>query len=302
MTAIELNGVTKEFGDVTALSGLDLTVEDGEIYGFLGPNGAGKSTTINILMDFVRPTDGTATVLGHDAREETLAVRERVGMLPDQFSLYDRLTGRQHVEFAVESKGTSEDPDALLDRVGIADAADRKAGDYSKGMGQRLALAMALAGEPDLLVLAEPSTGLDPNGAREMRTLIREERDRGATVFFSSHILEQVDAVCDRVGILRDGELVAQDSVEALRDTVGGGATLVVTVEDVPDGALDAVRALDGVTEARADGTEITVSCDSGVKRDVLDALEEAGAPVRDFATEERSLEELFVAYTEGDR
>jgi ABC-2 type transport system ATP-binding protein len=302
MTAIELNGVTKEFGDVTALSGLDLTVEDGEIYGFLGPNGAGKSTTINILMDFVRPTDGTATVLGHDAREETLAVRERVGMLPDQFSLYDRLTGRQHVEFAVESKGTSEDPDALLDRVGIADAADRKAGDYSKGMGQRLALAMALAGEPDLLVLDEPSTGLDPNGAREMRTLIREERDRGATVFFSSHILEQVDAVCDRVGILRDGELVAQDSVEALRDTVGGGATLVVTVEDVPDGALDAVRALDGVTEARADGTEITVSCDSGVKRDVLDALEEAGAPVRDFATEERSLEELFVAYTEGDR
>jgi ABC-2 type transport system ATP-binding protein len=302
MAAIELSGLRKEFGDVTALRGLDLTVEEGEIYGFLGPNGAGKSTTINVLLDFIRPSSGEARVFGADAHDDSLSVRERVGTLPDQFSLYDRLTGRQHVEFAIESKGTGEDPMDLLDRVGIADAADRKAGGYSSGMGQRLALAMALVGDPDLLVLDEPSTGLDPNGAREMRQIIQEERDRGATVFFSSHILEQVEAVSDRVGILREGQMVAEDTVAGLREAVGGGATLSVTVDEVTDGAVAAAEAVDGVSEVRADGTSLTVTCESDAKRAVLDALEESGVTVRDFATEERSLEDLFVAYTEGER
>ncbi|MFB6217603.1 MAG: ATP-binding cassette domain-containing protein [Halobacteriaceae archaeon] len=298
MAAIELDGVTKEFGDVTALRGLDLTVEEGEIYGFLGPNGAGKSTTINVLLDFVRPTAGEASVLGRDAADETLAVRERVGTLPDEFSLYDRLTGRQHVAFAAESKDADDEPEALLDRVGIADAADRKAGDYSTGMRQRLALAIALVGGPELLILDEPSTGLDPAGAREMRAVIREERERGATVFFSSHILEQVEAVCDRVGILRDGELVAEDTVEGLRDAVGGGTTLVVTVEAVPEGTVEAVEAVEGVTEVTVEGEEVTVACEPDAKRRALDALDEAGATVADFATEERSLEDLFMEYT----
>ena len=203
MAAIELSGVTKRFGDVVALRDLDMTVESGEIYGFLGPNGAGKSTTIDILLDFVRPTEGEVRVLGRDAGTDSVLIRERCGVLPEGFDTYDRLTARQHVRFAVESKGSGEDPDALLDRVGLSDAKGRKAGGFSKGMTQRLALAMALVGEPDLLILDEPSTGLDPNGAREMRTIVREEADRGATVFFSSHVLGQVEAVCDRVGILR---------------------------------------------------------------------------------------------------
>lgn len=302
MAAIELSGVTKRFGDVVALRDLDMTVESGEIYGFLGPNGAGKSTTIDILLDFVRPTEGEVRVLGRDAGTDSVLIRERCGVLPEGFDTYDRLTARQHVRFAVESKGSSEDPDALLDRVGLSDAKGRKAGGFSKGMTQRLALAMALVGEPDLLILDEPSTGLDPNGAREMRTIVREEADRGATVFFSSHVLGQVEAVCDRVGILRDGKLVAVDSVAGLREKSDAGTRLDIETEGVDDEALDAVRAVEGVSEARAEGNLVVVTYAGDAKMDVVNALESAGATVADFSTSESSLEDVFAAYTEGDR
>jgi len=301
MTAIELRGVTKEFGDVTAVRDLDLTVEDGEVYGFLGPNGAGKSTTIDMLLDLVRPTAGTVRVLGADVATDGVAIRRRTGVLPDGFSVYDRLSGRKHVEFAVESKDAADDPDALLARVGLADAADRDAGEYSKGMRQRLALAMALVDDPDLLILDEPSSGLDPAGAKEMREIVRAEAERGATVFFSSHILEQVDAVCDRVGILRDGELVAEDSVEGLREAVGGEETLEVAAAGADGDAVAAVRALAGVSGVTRDGDELVVNCDSDAKTEVIAALEDAGVAVADFHTREASLEDLFLAYTEGD-
>jgi len=301
MAAIELDGVTKRFGDVTAVSDLDLTVPEGEVFGFLGPNGAGKSTTINLLLDFVRPTAGNVQVLGFDAGEESVAVRRRTGVLPEGYDVYHRLTGRKHVEFAMRSKEVDGDPDAMLERVGIADAADRKAGGYSKGMRQRLVLGMALVGDPDLLILDEPSSGLDPGGAREMRDIVREEADRGATVFFSSHVLSQVEAVCDRVGIMREGELVAEDSIEGLRDAVEGGETLVITVDAASEEDLDAVRALDGVSNATTDGGTVTVTCDADTKTAVIGALEESGVAVKDFQTEETSLEDLFLAYTEGE-
>ncbi|WP_254765836.1 ABC transporter ATP-binding protein [Salinilacihabitans rarus] len=298
MVAIELSGLTKRYGDVVAVDGLDLTVEEGEIFGFLGPNGAGKSTTIDILLDFVRPTEGTATVLGHDAQAESLAVRRRTGVLPDAYHAYDRLTGRQHVEFVAESKGIDEDVDAVLDRVGIAGAADRKAGGYSKGMRQRLVLAMALVGDPDLLVLDEPSSGLDPNGAREMREIVREENARGTTVFFSSHVMEQVEAICDRVAIINRGRLVAVDTVDGLRESTAAATLLDVAVSGVDDAILETVAGIDGVTDVALDGERLRVSLTDGSKFDVLNALDDAGATVGDFSVEESSLEDLFVKYT----
>jgi ABC-2 type transport system ATP-binding protein len=299
MVAIQLTDVTKQFGDVTALRDLSLEVQDGEIYGFLGPNGAGKSTTIDILLDFVRPTSGTATVLGRDAQADSLSIRQDIGVLPEGFSVYERLTARQHLEFAIESKGVSDDPEALLERVGIGDAVDRKAGGFSKGMQQRLALAVALVGEPDLLILDEPSTGLDPNGAREMRSIIQEEADRGATVFFSSHILEQVEAVCDRVGILKAGELVAEDTIRGLRDAAGSGSVLTVTIAELTPDVVEAVEGVAGVSEVTADRDTLTVRAESAAKTDILDAIESTGGTVEDFATEEASLDDVFAAYTE---
>ncbi len=297
--AISLSGVEKRYGEATALDDLDLDVRNGEIYGFLGPNGAGKSTTINLLLDFARPTAGEVEVFGLDAHDETLTIRERTGILPEGFDLYDRLTGRQHLDFAIESKGADDDPDALLDRVGLQ-AGDRKVGGYSKGMAQRLALAAALVGEPDLLILDEPSTGLDPAGAREMREIIRQENQRGATVFFSSHILGQVEAVCDRVGILRDGHLVAEDTVEGLREATSTDTRLRIELDRVPDGTAREIEAVEGVSEVTVDGTTVVVSCEDRAKTAVLRTVEDRGATVEDFDTEESSLEELFMTYTTG--
>ncbi|AFO55903.1 MULTISPECIES: ABC transporter ATP-binding protein [unclassified Natrinema] len=300
MPAITVDNLTKSFGQTLALDDLSFQVEEGEVFGFLGPNGAGKSTTINIVLDFARPTSGDVSVLGMDAQQHSRAIRNRTGVLPEGVDLYDRLTARQHLEFAIQSKNAETEPERLLERVGLVDAIDKKAGGYSKGMAQRLMLAMALVGEPDLLILDEPSTGLDPNGAREMRKIVREENERGATVFFSSHIMEQVEAVCDRVGILRDGEMVAVDSVEGLRDSVEGGTTLRVTVDRIDDDALQAVRSLPDVGDATVEDRTpptIVVTVD-GSKTAVLSTLEDRGIEVRDFSTTEASLDDVFQSYT----
>lgn len=298
MAAIELNGVNKLFSDVVAVRNIDLTVEEGEIFGFLGPNGAGKSTTINLLLDFVRPTSGSISVLGFDANENSVDIRKHTGLLPEGFGLYDRLTGRQHIEFAIDSKESSDTPETILERVGLTDAADRKTNGYSTGMKQRLALGIALTGDPELLILDEPSTGLDPNGAREMREIVREENDRGATIFFSSHILGQVEAVCDLVGILRDGELVAEDSVSGLREAIGTEGTLRITVDQLAADSIDEIRAVAGVTDVTSEQNTLAVTCRDDAKTTVLSEIESLGMSITDFETEEVSLEELFAAYT----
>jgi ABC-2 type transport system ATP-binding protein len=303
MAAIEATNVSKRYGTVTALDRVDLAVTAGETFGFLGPNGAGKSTFINVILDFVKPSTGSVSVFDHDCQTESVAVRERIGVLPEGYDLFDRLTGRQHVAYAIEATDADDDPDAVLGRVGIRHAADRPAGEYSKGMAQRLVFGMALVGQPDLLVLDEPTTGLDPNGAAEMRRLLREENERGATVFFSSHILEQVEAVCDRVGILQNGELVAVDTIDGLRESLGGSTKLVIEPDRVVNGTIDRIRSVAGVeTAIAADGPTIEVTCTDSAKMDVLVALRDVGLDIVNFRTEEASLEDMFVQYTGGER
>ena len=228
---IETDGVTKRYGDVRAVDGLSLTVERGETYGFLGPNGAGKSTTIGLVLDYLRPTSGAVRVFGRDPQHDAVEVRDRIGVLPDRFGLYEDRSARQHVAFVAETKRANDDPETLLERVGLGDAIDDDAGDFSSGMEQRLALAMALVGEPDLLVLDEPFSGLDPHGVRRVRDIVHEENERGATVFFSSHVLGQVELVCDRIGVLHDGRLVAEGTLDELRDRAG--LPDAATIEDV---------------------------------------------------------------------
>ena len=261
MPAIQLHDVAKSYGGVVALHGIDLAVEHGEVFGFLGPNGAGKSTTIDILLRFTHPTSGDVEVLGIDVATDPVAVRRRTGVLPEGFSPFETMTGRQHVEYAIDVAGSDDDPIALLERVDVAHAADRRAAGYSKGMAQRLALAMALVGEPELLILDEPSTGLDPHGARRMREIVREERDRGATVFFSSHILEQVEAVADRVGILNGGRLVTVDTIDGLRAAVGASGELRIDLAPERAGPVENVGPVEtgggGSERVEAGGAEV---------------------------------------------
>ncbi len=307
MAAIELDGVTKSFGAVTALQRLDLTVERGEVYGFLGPNGAGKSTAIDVMLDFVRPDSGTSSVLGLDSRTDTVEIRRRTGILPDGYAVFPSMTGYDHLEFAIEATGSDDDPTALLERVGLSPAEGRRQADgYSKGMAQRLTLAIALVGEPDLLILDEPTTGLDPGGARRMREIIEAECDRGATVFFSSHILAQVEAVCDRVGILREGQLVTVDTIEGLRKTAGADAEVRLrldgTAPDVRDSLPDRVRSIQGVGSAELADQTLTITCADDAKARAIAACLDAGATIADVQTSEHSLEDLFVAVTGEDR
>ena len=303
MTAIETTGLTKTYGELTAVDDLDLTIEDGEVFGFLGPNGAGKSTTINMLLDFARPTSGSATVLGYDAQNEADEISPRVGVLPEGFDIYPRLSGRRHIEFAIDTKDATNDPEAILERVGLSvEDAARPAGDYSKGMRQRLATGMALVGDPDLLIMDEPSSGLDPHGIREMQDLVRAEADRGTTVFFSSHILEHVEAVCDRIGVLNEGTLVAVDTIEGLRESIGGGATMELTLADAADGHLESVRGVAGVTDVTAAGQTLECSiADPAAKATIVTALDAAGATIQDLRIDDVSLESLFTTLTNGE-
>jgi ABC-2 type transport system ATP-binding protein len=300
---IETSGLTKRFGEgILAVDDLDLAVRDGEVFGFLGPNGAGKSTTINMLLGFMSPTAGSMEVLGHDVTSESRAIRRLTGLLPEGYEPYANLTGREHVESAIDVKGADDDnPDHLLDRVGLApDDARRAAKEYSTGMRQRMSLAVSLVGDPDLLIFDEPSSGLDPDGVALLREIIREERDRGATVFFSSHILEEVEKVCDRVGILNAGELVALDTIDNLRGDLQTNATVTATVDAVPSDL--GVEGISGVQDASVDGRAVTVACaEPAAKMRTLRQLDDR-ATVEDIAIKEASLEALFDEYTNDDR
>ncbi|MFD1643647.1 ABC transporter ATP-binding protein [Halohasta litorea] len=239
--AIETNGLTKQYGELTALDALNLTVDRGEVYGFLGPNGAGKSTTIGLLMNYNKPTSGTARVLGLDPWTDVVDCHQQVGILPDRFDTYDDRSARRHIQLVADTKRADDDPVGLLERVGLGDAVDRPAREFSQGMEQRLALAMSLVGDPELLILDEPFTGLDPHGVALVRDVVESESERGTTVFFLSHVLGQVELVCDRVGILHHGQLVDEGTLSAFRERLDLAAD--ATVEDVfvhlTDGAVD---------------------------------------------------------------
>jgi ABC-2 type transport system ATP-binding protein len=269
------------------------------VFGFLGPNGAGKSTTINLLLDFIRPTDGRIEVFGTDVQEDPLAVRERVGVLPEGYG-FDPLLGREYLEWAIETKDADDDPDELLECVGLADDADRYATEYSKGMQQRLAFAMALVDDPDLLVLDEPSTGLDPNGMTTMREIVRERAANGTTVFFSSHILSEVQSVCDRVGVMNDGRLVAVDTIEGLQANLGGRASITLECSDLP--ADHALETVDGVVDVAVEDGVVEVTCTGpGVKEHVVTHLA-SRTSIEDIRSEAASLQSLFRELTEGGR
>jgi|APHM01.1.fsa_nt_gi ABC-type multidrug transport system, ATPase component len=267
MSAIELSSLSKRFGDVTAVEDLSFSVKEGEVFGFLGPNGAGKSTTINVLLGYMTPTAGSAQVFGHDAQTDSRTIRRATGVLPENVGLYEQLTAREHVASAVRFKDADDNPDELLSRVGLSkEAWDRKAGGFSTGMAQRLGLATALAGDPDLLILDEPQSGLDPNGRREIRNLVVEESERGTTVFFSSHILSEVQAVSDRVGVMRSGQMVALDTVESIRTRATDGTT--VQLQTIESGVDERVLAdIDGVDGISVDGRTVRVTCETHARR-----------------------------------
>lgn len=292
--AIETRGLSKRFGAQTALDQLDLQVPHGQVFGYLGPNGAGKTTTIRLLVGLLRPSAGGARLLGLDAWADRDRVHARVGYLPGTFVGYPDLTGEEYLRHLAAVRGLPAwDPVAHLAKRLDADL-ERRFGGLSHGNQQKLGIIQALMHDPDVVILDEPTAGLDPLVQREFLQLIREMRDAGRTVFLSSHVLSEVEAVADRVGILRNGRLVADLDVAELHSTAT--RRLDVVLGTAPD--LDALRRVPGVVEATwSDHTAHVVA--SGTLAPLFDALAPHG--VDNVVTHEADLEDVFLSYYDKD-
>src|SRR5262245_21115961 len=288
--AIEAAGLAKTYGSgVQALAGIDLEVERGEVFGFLGPNGAGKSTTIRLLLDLIRPTEGRAAVLGFDTRSDSVEVRRHVGYVPGDLRLYDRLTPKEHLESLARLRGDG-DPGllpALVERFGLP--LDRPIRELSRGNRQKVGIVQAFMHRPEVLILDEPTSGLDPLLQGEFRSLVRETAQEGRTVFLSSHTLDEVQQVADRVGIIRAGRLIDVDQVAALRARSIRHVTLVFS-EPVDAAAF---AELPDVRVQSAEGTEVRLTVRPKAMHGVLELA--ARRQVVDLLSEPADLEEIFL-------
>jgi len=236
---IETQGLVKHYGPVVAVENLTLTIKAGEVYGLLGPNGSGKTTTILMLLGLTEPTAGEVRVLGFDPWRQALQVKRRVGYLPDSVGFYDELSGRENLHYTAQLNGLSaaeaeKRMDDVLARMGLRDVAARRVGTYSRGMRQRLGLAEILLKQPQVAILDEPTMGLDPEGALEFLDMIRGLKNDGISILLASHLLHQVQAVCDRVGLFHQGRMVREGTVEDLSVQVLGGAYVVRVEVDGP--------------------------------------------------------------------
>lgn len=290
---IKINSLRKNFGRLYAINGVDMTVNSGEIFGFLGPNGAGKSTTIRCMMGFMRPTSGQVTIFGHDMTHDSHLAKQRIGYLPGNVKLYDNWTGWSHIRFFEGARGKSTNVDDLIKRLNFDPHKPFRA--LSSGNKQKLGLILALMHEPDLLIMDEPTVGLDPLLQNEIYEILEEMRARGTTIFISSHNLPEVERLCDRVALIREGELVTVATIADLAKKKTHN--IRIQTGDVLDLAI--LRKIKNVkqVEAIAGGVSLTVNGDlNAIVRQI------AKYDLKDLSVEHASLEEIFMRYYRGEK
>ena len=293
--AIHTEGLTKHYGDVQALVDLDLSVERGEIFGFLGPNGAGKTTMIRTILDEIRPTSGKASIVGLDSHSDSVEIRRHIGYVPGDLAMYPNLTGHDTITYFANLRGGVDWSyvDVLADRLD-ADLS-KKVGDLSSGNRQKVGLIQAFMNKPDVLIMDEPSSGLDPLVQREFQALLREVITNGSTVFLSSHTLSEVQRVADRVGIIRHGKLIALEAVASLRSK---GIRKVELFFDSPVDA-SVFEPLPGVGDVAVQNHHVTLSF-SGQMQTLLRVITDRYT-LLDISTQEADLEEIFLTYYRDD-
>lgn len=304
---IETTDLTKRYGSLTAVDTLNLSIRRGEVFGLLGPNGAGKTTTTLMLLGLTEPSGGSARIAGHDCTRESIAVKRMVGYLPDQVGFYSDLTGRQNLRFTGRLNGIGGDAlearvDGLLRRVGLEAAADRRAGAYSRGMRQRLGIADVLIKDPKVIIMDEPTLGIDPEGMRELLSLIRELsiQDR-RTILISSHQLQQVQQICDRVGIFVQGRLIACGPISELSRQTAGEGSCVLELAAAPDdrGLEQLLKGLRGVREVRRENGGWTLFSAEDLRADVVRMLPDRGYLLQHLHQRGGDLDEIYHKYFE---
>ncbi|MFL6796945.1 MAG: ABC transporter ATP-binding protein [Xanthobacteraceae bacterium] len=301
---IEVSGLTKRYDGVTVVNGISFVVARGEIFGLLGPNGAGKTTTILMLLGLTDISAGQARVLGHDPAREPLQVKRHVGYMPDQVGFYDNLTAAENLRYTARLMGfdrterESRIEDAI-GHVGLTDVADRRVSTFSRGMRQRLGLAEILMKEAQIAILDEPTSGLDPQATVELLNVIRDLKHRGVSVLLSSHLLERVQSVCDRVALFNQGNIALIGTVPELgREVLGGG--FHVEVEAEGQGIADRLAAVPGVQEVAPVGpNRWRLSSDHDVRPEAASAAVAGGGRLLRLSVEEPSLEAIYTRYFE---
>ena len=300
---LETGGLTKHYGDFVAVDNLDLTVHQGEVFGLLGPNGAGKTTTILMLLGLTEATSGTVQVLGFDPARQPLSVKARTGYLPDQVGFYDGLTARENLAYIARLNGLRRDDadqrmDAVLAQVGLDEVTNKRVGAFSRGMRQRLGVAEVLLKQPQLIIMDEPTLGLDPEAAHEFLDLIRHLKTEGITMLLSSHLLYQVQAVCDRVGLFHQGRMVLEGTVKELAQQVLGGAYRIYLVANSTDKLEDTFRQLSGVVDVKRSGPdEYELETQSDLRAEAARAVIEAGGKLLSLNAEMPGLDEIYARY-----
>ena len=290
--AIHTEDLTKRFGNFTALTDLNIDIQRGEVFGFLGPNGAGKTTAIRTLLDEIRPSAGRAEILGLDTHRNSVEIRRHVGYLPDDLAMYPNLTGRDTLRYFANLRGGVEWDfvEQLAER--FTATLDKKVGGLSSGNRQKIGLIQAFMNRPDVLIMDEPSSGLDPLVQQEFQHMLREVASEGRTVFLSSHTLSEVQRAADRIGIIRSGKLIAVEAVAGLRSKAV--RHVVLHLDSAADGEAD-FGAVSGVRDVKIDAKVVTLSID-GPMAPLLKMVSERFTIV-DMSVEEADLEDIFLTY-----
>ena len=305
---IELNGLTKKYGSFTAVDNLNLTIRKGEIFGLLGPNGAGKSTTILMMLGLTEPTSGTVEVCGINSTRQPVDVKRKVGYLPEDVGFYDDRTGLENLIYTAQLNGIAPDEARekallLLERVGLADELQKKTGKYSRGMRQRLGLADVLIKSPEMVILDEPTSGIDPAGIREfMELILRLSREDDITVLFSSHHLHQVQQVCDRVGLFIKGQLIAEGDLKSLSQQLFGNELIVVKAGVLnPNGKLqEAIGAIEGVNTIQLENNLFHIGCSQDVTPAIAEVIVKSSSGLIFLQKKEYGLDDIYNRYFEG--
>jgi ABC-2 type transport system ATP-binding protein len=302
---LETKGLTKRYGNFIAVESLNLSVRKGEVFGLLGPNGAGKTTTILMLLGLTEPTKGQVRVLGFDPARQSLSVKARVGYMPDQVGFYEELTARENLIYIAKLNGIPRNEiqrrvEEAIGRVHLTQVIDKRTGTFSRGMRQRLGLADVLIKNPQLIIMDEPTQGLDPELAHEFLSLIQNLKEEGTTILLSSHLLHQVQVVCDRVGLFSKGRMVLQGTVpELARQVLGGAYRVQVEANGSSDKLRNALQTLQDVNKVSMNNGLIEIEAQKDIRPDVADAVIKAGGRLQSLRAESQSLDDIYTRYFE---